>query len=104
MSAIGLHRLPVETVGLRLCKMFPGDELRLCEGVRFTNGLPAVNTVLRRAGLAGRVEVGGKNQDHWADVLDDTGDWIETVALDAASFRSLKGHWMRCRYEPEDRR
>jgi hypothetical protein len=99
MTAIGLDRLPPETVGLRLCKMFPGDELRLCEGVRFTKGRPAVNTVLRRAAIAGRVEVSGKNEDHWADVLDDSGDLIETVALDADSFRSLKNHWMRCKYE-----
>lgn len=100
MSAERLHQLPNETAGLRLCKMFPGDRLRLCEGVHFTKGRPAVDTVLRRAAIAGRVEVGGALQDHWADVLDSKGSLIGTVALDASSFRALKGHWMRCKYEP----
>lgn len=101
MSAIGLDKLPEDAVGLRLCKMF-GEELRLCEGVMFTKGRPAVNTVLRRAALAGRVEVDGELLDHWADVLNTKGDWSVIVALDADSFRSLKGHWMRCKYEDDE--
>lgn len=102
MNAVGLDKLPADTVGLRLCKMFPGDRLRLCEGVRFTKGRPAVNTVLRRAAIAGLVEVGGELKDHWADVLNDAGDWKVTVSLDAASFKALKSYWMRCKYEDDD--
>lgn len=97
-TVIGIEKLPPQTAGLRLCKMF-GEELRLCEGVRFVRGQIAVNTVLRRAAIAGHVEVGGHLADHWADVFDASGDVIENVALDAASFRSLKNHWMRCKYE-----
>lgn len=100
MSRYGLHKLPADAIGLRLCKMF-GEELRLCEGVRFTRGRPAVDTVLRRAALSGRVEVGGDLIDHWADVLNPDGDWKETVALDAGSFRALKTKWMRCKYEAQ---
>jgi hypothetical protein len=32
------YDLPPETAGLRLCKIFPGDDLRLCETVLFTKG------------------------------------------------------------------
>lgn len=94
-------QLPRGAAGLRLCKIFPGDELRLCEAVRFPRGWQAVDTVLRRAAIAGRVEVdpGGPLPDHFADILDGDGDMIGNVALDAKSFRSLKDHWMRCKYE-----
>jgi hypothetical protein len=91
--------LPANAVGLRLCKIFPGDDLRLCETVRFARGRPAVDTILRRAAVSGRVEIGGKLEDHWADIITPDGSWEEVVALDASSFKALKEHWMRCRYE-----
>jgi hypothetical protein len=95
MSGLGL---PDETVGLRLCR-HRGDDLILYEGIRFAAGRDGADTVLRRAALAGRVEVGGEIQDHFADVLDDNGDIIETVSLDRGSFNSLKNHWMRCKVD-----
>jgi hypothetical protein len=101
VSSLGV---PHEAVGLRLCKIFPGDDLRLCEGVRFAGGWKAVDTVLRRAAVAGRVEVNPDSPlpDHFADIMDDNGDMIGNVALDASSFKSLKGYWMRCKYETYD--
>lgn len=103
VSITNLSALPSAAVGLRLAKIFPGDELRLCEPVSFPAGYSAVNTALRRAGISGRVEIEpeGPLPDHFADVLDEFGDMIGHVALDAASFRALKEHWMRCRYEIE---
>jgi hypothetical protein len=78
-----------------------GEELRLCERVLFPGGAAAVDTILRRARLSGRVEVdpSGELPDHFADVLDARGDMIANVALDAQSFGALKNHWMRCKYE-----
>ncbi|WP_420104101.1 hypothetical protein [Bosea sp. (in: a-proteobacteria)] len=91
--------LPQEAVGLKLFKISRRDELIACEGVRFARGRPAVDTVLRRAAISGRVEIGGKVEDHFADVLDDDGQIVETVALDARSYRALKTRWMRCNLE-----
>lgn len=93
--------LPHEAAGLRLCKIFPGEDLRLCEPVRFEGGWKAVDTVLRRAALAGRVDVAASSPlpDHFADIMDASGDMIGNVALDAKSFKALKDYWMRCKYE-----
>jgi hypothetical protein len=94
-------RLPADAAGLRLCKIFPGDDLRLCEPVVFTKGRAAVDTVLRRAAISGRVEIepGSPLPDHFADIIDSKGDAVGNVALDAKSFKALKEHWMRCKYE-----
>jgi hypothetical protein len=96
------RELPDDAAGLRLCKIFPGDDLRLCETVLFTKGRAAVDTVLRRAAISGgRVEIEPKGPlpDHFADIMDRHGDMVGNVALDAASFKALKDHWMRCKYE-----
>lgn len=90
--------IPDEAVGLKLFRIV-GDRLVACEAVRFFRGKIAVYTVLRRAEISGRVEVGGEINDHFADVLDDDQSLIETVALDAKSYGALKNHWMRCRLE-----
>lgn len=95
-----LLTIPPEAVGVRLARINRKGELILCESVRFTQGATAVNTTLRRAWVSGRVEVGGKIADHFADLLNEAGDIIETVALDARSYSSLKNRWMRCRVEP----
>lgn len=90
--------LPIETVGLRLCKI-ANNQLVLCEAILFSDGRHGVETVLSRAKLAGRVEVGGDIEDHFADALDKDRTILETVALDAKSYRSLKTKWMRCKIE-----
>lgn len=95
----GLDRLPEGCVGLKLHRIDAKERLIACEGVVFRGGRAAVNTVLRRAAIAGHVEVGGEIKDHFADCLEADGSWNETVALDAASYRSLKEKWMRCRVE-----
>lgn len=102
MGAIGLDRLPAETCGLKLYKITTRGELIGCESVIFAKGRDAVNTVLRRAALSGRVEVepDGDLPDFYADVLVDAdGTWEASVALDRDSYRSLKNHWMRTRIE-----
>lgn len=91
--------IPKEAVGLRLARIDGRENLILCEGVKFANGRAAVETTLRRANLSGKVEIGGTIQNHFADVLDDGGDIVETVALDRRSYSSLKNHWMRCRVQ-----
>lgn len=92
--------LPDEARGLRLCRIDSKERLFLCEPVMFVNGAPAVDTVLRRAQIAGKVEVGAAQLgDYFADVLDREGAMIENVALDQKSYRSLKTRWMRCKVE-----
>lgn len=93
--------LPAESVGLRLARITSKEELILCEAIRFVNGRAAVRTTLHRATLSGRVEIGGKIANHFADVLDANGDIAETVALDAKSYGALKNHWMRCKVDRE---
>jgi hypothetical protein len=100
------YPLPPETAGLRLCKIFPGEDLRLCEPVLFPKGRAAVDTVLRRAAISGGViEVNPKGPlpDHFADIMDANCDMIGNIALDATSFGALKNYWMRCKYEDHDR-
>jgi len=94
--------LPADAVGLRLCKIVGGEDLRLCEAVRFTRGRPAVDMVLRRAAISGRVEIEPKGPlpDYFADIMDSNGAMIGNVALDRESFNALKNRWMRCKYEP----
>lgn len=107
MSAIGLDKIPEKATGLKLHKIVQRggkEELLANELVVFTEGRSAVNTVLRRAALAGRVEVDpeGDLPDFFADIYEGlNGDdgFNSCVALDAASYRALKTHWMRCRYE-----
>lgn len=91
--------LPVGTHGLRLARITNTEELILCEPIKFDGALPAVDTVLRRAAVSGRVEVDGNIDYHFADILDGDGDMIGTVALDAKSYGALKNKWMRCKVE-----
>lgn len=93
-----LDKLPALASGLCLCR-HKGDELILCESVIFPGGAAVVDMVLRRAAISGRVEIDGEIADYFADVLNANGDIIETVALDAGSYRALKTKWMRCRVE-----
>lgn len=92
--------LPADAAGLRLARI-KGDDLRLCEIVMFARGRAGVDTVLRRAAISGRVEVDPPDDlpDWFADIMDAEGSMVGNVALDANSFRALKNHWMRCRYE-----
>jgi hypothetical protein len=104
MSVTG-KPLPPDAAGLRLCRIFPGDDLRLCETVLFTRGRPAVDTILRRAAISGgRVEIEPKGPlpDYFADVMNKNCDMVGHVALDRLSFNALKNHWMRCKYEPAE--
>lgn len=91
--------LPPSSVGLRLARINSQEELFLCEAVLFVAGLAGVETTLRRAAISGRVEVDGHIENHFADVLDDNGDMVETVALDRHSYSALKNRWMRCKVE-----
>ena len=91
-------KIPAEAAGLKLHRLI-GDRHIACEQVQFPDGRPAVITTLLRAEIAGRVEVDGEIEDHFVDVHDAEGDLIQTVALDAKSYRSLKTRWMRCRTE-----
>lgn len=91
--------LPASSVGLRLARIDSKERLLLCEAMRFDAGLVAVDTTLCRAALSGRVEVDGEIKNHFADVIDDDGDIVETVALDRGSYSALKNKWMRCKVE-----
>lgn len=91
--------VPANAMGLHLYKII-GERLISCEPVYFTGGAPAVDTVLRRAAVSGRVEMEGQIGDYYADVLiDQDGTWTHTVALDRNSYRALKNRWMRCKLE-----
>lgn len=95
--------LPRASAGLRLARIDCKERLILCETVMFVKGFSAVELVLRRASISGRVEVGGSIANHFADVMSDAHTMVETVALDAGSYRALKTHWMRCKVERYDR-
>lgn len=94
--------LPAEAIGLRLARITRRDVLILCEPVLFVGGRAALDTTLRRAAISGRVEVDGDIGDHFADLLDDNGNLVETVALDAKSYSALKNRWARCRVDHMD--
>ncbi len=95
-----MGELPEEAVGLQLHRIDAKDRVHACEAIRFVRGRSGVDTVLRRAAISGRVDIGGDIEDHFADVLDGDGSIIETVALDRASYRALKTRWMRCKLDP----
>jgi hypothetical protein len=96
--------VPAEAVGLQLYKIDPKtNDMRACEPVFFVGGAAAVDTVLRRAAISGRVEVNPDADlgDYFADIIvDQDGTWDGSVALDRNSYRALKTRWMRCRLEP----
>lgn len=93
--------VPRDAVGLRLARIDANERLILCEAIKFDDGRAAVETTLRRAALAGRVEVDGEIANHFADFMDTNGDLVGTVALDRKSYSVLKNKWMRCRVERE---
>jgi hypothetical protein len=97
-ARVGALGIPADAARVRLYKIVSG-ELIACETIYFPDGAPAIDTVLRRAAISGRVEVGGEIADHFADALNDNGDLVETVALDARSYRALKTRWMKCRLQ-----
>lgn len=92
-------RLPRSAVGLRLARIDRKENLVLCEAMRFESGRAGVEATLRRAWISGRVELGGVIANHFAEVLDDSGDIVATVALDRGSYSALKNRWMRCKVE-----
>ncbi len=95
-----LADLPDGSASIRLARISPREELILCETVTFDGGRPVVDMMLRRAQLAGRVEPNGEIQNHFADIMDESGyTLLTTVALDAKSYSILKNHWMRCRVQ-----
>lgn len=96
MSGTVPVQVPDAATAVRLCRVVR-EELLACEAVLFPAGARAVDTILRRAGISGRVEIGGEIADHFADLLDVNGDMVETVALDAGSYRALKTRWMPTR-------
>lgn len=92
--------LPPDAAGIRLCKVLRNDELVLCEVVVFEKGRAAVDTVLRRAAISGKVGPIGGTGDFWADLMNSDGDTIvETIALDRKAWNSIKRKWARCKIE-----
>ncbi len=92
--------VPTEAVALQLHRIV-GERLLACEEVEFVGGYAGLETTLRRAAVSGRVEVEGEIKDHFADLHDERGNLIATVALDSNSYRSLKTRWARCKLLPE---
>jgi hypothetical protein len=85
-----LELIPADVVGFALCRMNSKDELFRTGDIIFDRGRDAVQTILIRAAICGRVDVGSENGDYWADLVNEDGTWDQTVALDAESFRYLK--------------
>lgn len=94
--------LDPRAVGLRLYRHTRSGDLIGCELVMFDGGNAALDTVLRRAAVSGAVVVDGVDEttDYFADLYSDPDNWIQQIALDRHSYRSLKNRWARCR---EDR-
>jgi hypothetical protein len=101
MSALNLENLPKNAAGLKLFKHDAQDNLRSCETVIFKNGRSAVEIVLRRASIAGRVQIEPFDgpMDYFADVFLDDGCSDVSVLLDRKSYAALKNKWMRCNLE-----
>jgi hypothetical protein len=95
------ENLHPQAVGLKLYKLNAADELLGNELVIFQDGRKAVDTILRRAQLSGRVEIDGDIDRHFADVYIDEYTWDQTIALDAGSYRALKRVWARTKYDPD---
>lgn len=93
------ENLAADAAGLRLGKITSKDDLLLCEAVMFENKRAGVELVLRRAQLSGRVEIDGTIEYHLADVLDEDGDIVQTIALDPSSYAILKNKWMPCKLQ-----
>lgn len=96
-----LNDLHPNAIGIKLYKLNAADELLGNELVTFQDGRKAVDIVLRRASLAGRVELDGDIDKHFADIYTDEYTWEQTVALDAGSYRSLKRVWARTKYDSD---
>jgi hypothetical protein len=93
-----VFNLPPTAAVVRLARI-RGDDLIFCEAMLLPGGATAIDTILRRAQLSGRVEVGGEIANHFADILDEAGDMVQTVALDSKSYSAIKNRWMRCKVE-----
>lgn len=94
-----MFNLPSAAVCIRLCKVVR-EELILCEPVIFEAGAPAVDTVLRRAAISGKVGPLGETGDFWADLMNVEADTlVETIALDRRSWSAIKNKWARCKIE-----
>ena len=92
--------LPPDAAGIRLCKVLRNGELVLCETIVFENGRAAVDTVLRRAAISGKVGPIEGTGDFWADLMDCEGDTIVgTIALDRKAWNAIKRKWARCKIE-----
>ena len=92
--------IPEDAISIVLYRIC-GERLFGCETVSFPNGNAGISTVLCRAAISGKVEVGGKLVKHFADLCNAAGDIIESVALDAKSYGALKNQWMRCKVVTE---
>lgn len=94
-----MFNLPTEAAGIRLCKVVRG-ELILCEMTIFEDGVRAVDTVLRRAAVSGKVGPVGETGDFWADIMNAEGDTlVETVSLDRKAWNAIKRRWARTKIE-----
>jgi hypothetical protein len=96
VSGIGI--IPDLSVGPQLYRLHR-QSLIACEAVEFDRDKLGVETLLRRASISGRVEVGGELSDYFADVHDRDRNLLETVTLDPDSYRALKYRWMRCKVQ-----
>ncbi len=75
---------------VRLCRINKQEDLILYEPIVLTKGYAAVDTILRRAAIFCHVEVNGENHTYFADLMDNNAQWVDSVSLDAGSFRYLK--------------
>lgn len=94
--SIETTQVPADAAVVQLYRIARG-ELIACEPILFFGGAAAIDTLLRRARISGRVDFEGKIDGHFADLQNANGDMVATVALDAASYGALKNRWMRTR-------
>lgn len=101
MPVVNLDNLVPEARGLCLYRHDRNDNLISNELIMFDGGAPAINTVLRRAAISGRVVIEPFDDpiDYFADVYVDESTWVQTILLDAKSYKILKYKWMRCKVE-----
>ncbi len=90
--------VPEGAVGLQLFRIDRRDNLIACEPVKLS-GRPEVQRALSLARISGRAEINGDVKDHFADILNEDQDILDTVALDAKSYGALKNRWMKCKVQ-----
>jgi len=94
----GQFNIPYDADGFRLCvirREKGGDErLDITETIIFTRGAVAVDIILRRAAICGKIGEYGSSirddQNHWVDLMQANGDGLDVLPMSREAWNYLK--------------